>query len=226
MRITTMVAVAALGLSAGMARAGTLDVINYVTPDNDAFNSVTTPDLDGNPGSTYSYYTGPIVFDLKGGGSILVYCADLDHWLSVPTVYQPSPLGIDGLGNTLTSQQKSEMGWLVNVGLTAWKHGDQAEATAVQAAIWDVEYQITSTVDLSAPDGLIQSDLKTLMTEVADHENGPAATALIPVGQDWWQNSGASQQMLTSVPEPASIALMGVGLLGRGFAKRRLRLKN
>src|SRR5271165_1196924 len=100
---------AALGLIvAAPAYAGNIDVTAVSLPDGNAFNDVTT--------NGYGYYTGPITFTLSGGGSLTVYCADLNHVLQSTGTYAYVPLTINGLGNPISEATSNEIGQIAKLG--------------------------------------------------------------------------------------------------------------
>jgi hypothetical protein len=201
---------------AAPAYAGNITVVNVHLPDGDALNSVQT---DG-----YGYYTGPIDFTLPDSTNLEVYCADLNHILKSTGTYAMVPLTINGLGNPISQFTSEKIGLLAllgfsqNLGTTA----GQDEAAAIQAEIWDLEYGVTST--FTNPTGEIATDWAALQTLVTLYKDVPGeyATALDPVGEGWWKNADASQQMImglgSSVPELStwSMGLIGFGIFGLG----------
>jgi hypothetical protein len=200
---TAMVAAAAF---ATPAKATIIDVVGYNLPDGLSFNSVTT---DG-----YSYYTGPIQLLLNDGTTLTVFCADLNHVLQ-PGLYQYGVLNTDGNGNAISAALSSRLGALAAAGLADLAASDYADAASVQAAIWDLEYGVTSTGNAA-----ILADEATLEALVAAG-NGARAVALIPFGTGWSENPSASQQLIlgdgpipTAVGEPGSLMLLAVGAFG------------
>ena len=209
---------AALCALATPALATTIDVVSYATPDGLAFNDVTTA-YDG-----YSYYTGPVVFTLGDGSTLTVYCVDLNHYLQQSGTYAITDLTENGLGQTISEALSNEIGQIAMIGANALAAGGTAnleEAAAAQAAIWDLEYSTTSV----STDSVINTDLANLLGATYGN-NGHYATALQPVGEGWYLNGNASQQMVLGVaaPELSTWAMMGAGfgLMGlAGWRKRR-----
>jgi hypothetical protein len=210
-----LVAGALAGAFALPAYAGNINYDSYSTPDNAAFNIATTT-ADGATDTPYSYYTGPVVFSLDGGGSLTVYCVDLNHFLAGSGMYTTGILDHNGEGQTITEFDSNRIGHIAAIGAAALTHSDLADqdlAAAAQAAIWDIAYDGDHPSTTSG-DTIFNGDLATLLV---DHfaNVGFATALLVPAGVD-------NQEMVTgfaaSAPEPSTWAMMLLGFAGLGYA--------
>ena len=211
-------------LAGGFTIGQIVNITGYGTPDPQGFNTITTT-AGGAPDTPYSYYTGPITFDVQGGPSITVYCVDLNHWLQTG-VYKVVALDTNGEGQSLTESESSLIGSLAEFGAGVGLGNIVAQdyAALAQARIWDVAYGqdgATSTTGDSALNALFN-----VVNGMSFSDRG-FALALQPYGSGWPDNLGASQEMVigfgSPVPEPSTWALgiVGFGLVGfMGYRKR------
>jgi hypothetical protein len=206
-----LLATALLGAVSLPAYAGNITYNGYSTPDNRAFNTFTTT-ADGAPDTPYSYYTGPVVLALSGGGSLTVYCVDLNHFLAGSGTYSVGILDHNGEGQTISEFDSNRIGHIAAIGTAALAHPDLANqdlAAAAQAAIWDISYGTDHPSSVTS-DNILTGYLATLL---GDHfADRGYATAYIPFGD------APNQEMVggfaTAVPEPSTWLL---GLSGFGF---------
>lgn len=214
MRVTAVAAGLALGGLISSAAFADITVTNYSLPDPNSFGSVTT--------EGYSFYTGPIVLSTTAGPSLTVYCADLTHTIYPGTTYTYAYglLTENGLGQALSQPLSNELGQIADIGKSALAHGNDDLAAAAQAAIWGLEY--STTPSFANPSGPIATDYADLLA-ASYYNNGERGIALIPVGEGWPGNPGATQQMVVGVPEPSTWALMLFGFAGIGLVGYRSR---
>jgi hypothetical protein len=153
---------------------------------------------------------------------LLVFCVDLEHVIYVthydpPLVYDEGLLTFDGAGNPISEADSNRIGQLADIGRYLKATGDVDlgdDLTAVQAAIWSIEYHTTAV----STDPEINSEIAHLLT-VKDNGRG-YAHALLAHGPGL---PGFQNMVTGGVPEPAGWALMitGVGLAGASLRRRR-----
>ena len=190
----------ALALMSAPASASDIQIAGIGLPDSVAFNAAT---ING-----YSYYVGPVELTTSTGDSFLAFCADLNHTLQNGAFYNYGLLTKNGQGEDISATLSDKIRQITLLGINAQNNGNGFFASAIQLAIWSLEYNLqptayaTTTVHDYFNDimGMSFTDQHTL------------ARVLIPEG-NWPVNLGLSQQMIVAaqaVPGP----IVGAGLPG------------
>jgi len=218
--------------------AGTITITDVETnPGWGALDSVTLS--GGLAGADGTYAAGQIVLTTNTG-TLDVWCVDVFHiiYIGGNYTYASLPLTNDNSGisaatsNPLTTKQIQEISYLATVGNQLMASTPTAaNAAAIQAAIWDVEYGTTATDNNPADAAAFTAAYDLLMaaaqTNTIDYGgyvindqigSGPGARY---VNQTLFVDPALDPD---PVPEPASLALFGVGVGGLiAFRRKRVR---
>jgi hypothetical protein len=239
----------ALGV-AGWAQPALADI--YVTDVEMTINPADTFYIQGDPSQSpfnsgpLDVYVGQVTFttDLshsQGGtpSTIPVWCVDIYHDIGLGSGQNidytvGSGLSTDHDGNSLSSQQKDSMSWLIIAGdgyLSAHPNADVS--AAIQLAIWELEYSptygghdfsfsgasanVTSLANYYLSRAWAQKDNTAYLSDI-ETLNNPNTQSF----GAWGTNTGGLPPQL--VPEPGSLGLLGSALLGlAGFGAFRRR---
>jgi hypothetical protein len=175
---------------------------------------------------------GAIGLYIQGSSQPLwVFCVDIYHYIylggpgSYSLPYKIAPVATDssgitsGTGNPLSKSQSEEIATLAGIGVAeaSLVSPDTDELTEIQGAIWQIEYGGVSSTDAG-----INLGIAGYVTYAMDHPSTHYDDGLYPDSATG-QGFGTSQGFATGLPEPASWAIMIVGMAGIGGIARKRR---
>ncbi len=228
MRKLLLAAAAGAAMSASsLAYAGTIDVTHYSVP----VGLTEEISYSGHPGFHEDAIAGQIILDThstSGNSTVAVWCTDIFNDLATGNFSQGLlTTNRDGIGLVLTSTQIGEIGGLINVGDALLSSGhptagytENEVSAAIQNAIWEVE--IGPDFSFSSSDHKLKGLVNTYVTDITDGTFALDADVLQYTDGNYSQGVSATYTPPPSpVPEPASILLLGMGVLGLAAMRRR-----
>jgi hypothetical protein len=166
-----------------------------------------------------------------------VFCVDLNHVIylagpgSYSLPYTTAPVTTDstgaqsGTGNPLTMLQSEEIATLADIGSVIANEvsPDTDKLTEIQGAIWQIEYGgVSSVTGPLANEAAIDAGIAYYVAYAGLHPSANYDLGVYPLGPNG-QGFGTSQGFINGVPEPASWAIMILGMAGIGGLARSRR---
>ena len=219
----TLLGLVVSGLFLAQPAAATPFTVTAWAPAGGAPVSITKTDA---PTRTYNGSGGGFVMTNTSPGSVESFvslCVDIFQFIPGGT---PGEYTLDAGGLSLNSTTRNDLGRLATMFLAAaTTPGAGQNAAAFQLAIWEILYEHnTSTYNLgtgsfysnstaSAPHTIAQGWLN----QINDPNNSANGYSL-----NVYTSTGLQDQVtFKSVPEPATLGLLGLGLIGIGLVRRR-----
>lgn len=207
----TLVGVAGTAHAAPMLSLG--DTVQ-VTGESETTGDTAFITFAGLPGGqTLDVYTAPVTLTGSVNGiafnDLLAYCTDLYNYSATPAIYTVGTLTSSHQPSGAADLSTTQVNNIATLIKNDWK-GDQA---ATQLAIWAVEYgdafSFSNASGNTAADEAY--DISMLDGSV------PQGVEMVQLQHDGVQGFAVVQD----VPEPFSMAVLGVGLLGLGYVRSR-----